>query len=240
MFQVPFKHGIIKNAIIAFGTLFGSVKVLRHDQSGILKQTISVPITYGPKEKVLVRTRQDPELDNQIMVQLPRMAFEISNISYDPTRTGNKFQKIACHKPDGTTLGAFMPVPYNLNISLYVLTKGTEDGLDIIEQILPTFMPDYVLRLSAVPGLNMKLDVPVVLNGVSVQDDYEGDFNQTRLVTHTLDFTMKVSLFGGLGNANLITRTDTAVNDLDTTNKIVAHTSTGDPVTGNVTSDFWQ
>ena len=239
MFNTPFRHSTIKNTILTFGALFGNIKILRQDSAGAIVQTIAVPITYGPKEKILVRLRQDTDFEKQVMVTLPRMAFEISSINYDASRITNRNQKIACYKPDGSVSGVFAPVPYNINITLYLLTKGTEDSLDVLEQILPSFIPEYTATVKTVPGMNITQDIPFVLNSVNTMDDYEGDFSTRRLVTTTLDFTAKINLYGRPGDAKSITRTETNVNNIADSSTITAHTAVGNPVNGEVTADFW-
>jgi hypothetical protein len=238
MFNTPFYHGQIKQCIIAFGALFSHIKIQRFKTDGSVGQVIACPITYGPKEKVIVRLQQDPTLDNQVMVTLPRLAFQITNYSRDMSRAINKNQKIVCHKPDGTTIGVFSPIPYNLDITLYLLTKGTEDSLAVIEQILPIFMPEYTATINSIMDMNITQDVPFILNSVSVDDNWEGDFAK-RMVVHELNFTAKLNLYGNYGHASIITRTDTSVKIFDDA-EIDHHVSTGDPETGQITSDFWE
>ena len=239
MFDTPFRHSVIKNTILTFGALFGKIKILRQNSADNIIQTIAVPITYGAKEKILVRLRQDTDFDSQVMVTLPRMAFEITSIQYDSARTANRNQKIVCHKTDGAVSGVFAPVPYNLSISLYLLTKGTEDSLDVMEQILPSFMPEYTATVKTIPTMNITQDIPFILNSVSTMDDFEGDFATRRLVTTTFDFTAKINLYGKAGDAKTITRTDTNINSLADSSTIATHTATGNPVTGEVAQDFW-
>lgn len=242
MFDTAFRHSIIKNTILTFGAMFGGVNILRQNSSDNIEQRIAVPITYGAKEKILVRLRQDPSFEAQVGVTLPRMAFEITSIGFDASRAPNKHQKVVCHKQDGAVMGVFAPVPYNLSISLYLLTKGTEDSLDVIEQILPTFMPEYTAKVKVINGMNITQDIPFTLNSVSTMDDYEGDFATKRLVTTTFDFTAKIYLYGATSDANTITRTDVPIYDFSTDlnqRTKVTHVSEGDPSTGEVTADFW-
>ncbi len=238
MFDSPYRHSTIKNTILTFGRMFSNIKIIRQDSAEVGQQVIAVPITYGPKEKIFTRIRQDPDFEQQVMITLPRMAFEITGINYDSSRTGNKNQKIACKKPDGSVLGVFMPVPYNINMTLYAITKGTEDGLDIMEQILPAFMPEYTAHVKTIPYMNIAQVVPFILNSVNINDDYEGDFSTRRLVTTTYDFTAKINMYGLPGNANYITRTDVDINNIDTNNVDASHTSLGDKLTGEIV-DFW-
>jgi len=239
MFEVVSKHSIIKNTVLTFGSLFSNVKINRLKTDGTIGQVINVPITYGPKEKVFVRLRQDPNLENQALITLPILSFEITSYNYDSQRAPNRNNKIVCHNTDGSAAGVFVPVPYNLSISLYLLTKGTEDGLDVLEQLLPLFMPEYTATVKAIPSMNITQDVPFILNSVTASDDFEGDFQSKRLVTHTLDFTAKINLYGGTGNAKIITRTDTLVHNIDGTELLGTHTSTGDPITGTILTDIW-
>jgi hypothetical protein len=201
-----FYHGIIRKTIVAFGSLFSNIKIERKMKDGTdaIAQTLKVPIAYAPKEKWLVRIEQDPTLENSTYITLPRMSFEITGISYDATRKLNRMNQLACYKPATTGPGAtpesytrmYTPVPYNIDISLYVLTKTQEDAMQIVEQILPYFTPEFTLSLKSVPEMNVVTDVPVILNSVSVQDDYDGDFQTRRFVTYTLTFSLKVNLFG--------------------------------------------
>lgn len=198
-------HGLIRKTIVAFGRLFSDIKIPRYDNDGVIQQTIAVPLSYAPKEKWIVRIEQDPNLDNHTYTVLPRMSFEITGYAYDSVRKTNRMEKITCVQGDGTTRKeSFSPVPYNLDITLYVLTKNTEDGLAVIEQILPTFTPEYTLAANVVSDLSVVQDIPIILNSVSVQDDYDGDFNIRRFVTHTLNFTVKMNLFGNVNTQNVI------------------------------------
>lgn len=199
----PYYHGIIKKAIVAFGRMFSEIQIERMDETGAVIQTINVPIAYGPKEKWLVRLEQDPSLDNNVNTILPRMAFEITGYSYDASRKVNKMTKVASY--DQTTLKTqFSPVPYNLDIELSLLTKTTEDALAVVEQILPVFTPDYTLSINAIPDLNIANDVPIILNGVSFQDSYDGDFQSRREIIYTFNFTMKVNIFGSITSSGII------------------------------------
>ncbi len=218
--------------------MFSNIKIQRTKQDGSVGQVVAVPIVYGPKEKIIVRLGQDPNLDNQVLTTLPRMAFEITNYGYDANRNINRNNKVYCYKNDGSSQAVYTPVAYNINISLYLLTKGTEDSLDVMEQILPNFVPEYTATVKTIPEMNVTQDIPFVLNSVSVNDDYEGDFGNRRLVTTTFDFTAKINLYGKPGSGSIITRTDTSVLGMNK-DTMAVHTSTGDVATGTITSDFW-
>jgi len=157
-------------------------------------------LAYAPKEKFLTRLDQQPDLDSREMaITLPRMSFEISTIAYDATRKLNKIQKFRAVKTgaEGKILDySYMPVPYNISYDLNIFTATAESGLQIVEQILPFFQPDYTVTVNAIPSLNIKRDVPIVLNNVNYNDSYSGDFTTRRAVTYTLGFTAKTYLFG--------------------------------------------
>jgi hypothetical protein len=164
-------------------------------------QRLQIPISYAPKEKWLVRIEQDPGLENNVYTTLPRISFEVTGLNYDPTRKVSRMNTITASNTDGMQ-SVFSPVPYNVEISLYILTKTQEDVLQIVEQILPTFTPEYTLSVNAIEDMGIQQDVPVVLNSVTVQDDYDGDFQTRRFVTYTLNFTLKVNMFGGISGRN--------------------------------------
>lgn len=213
MFQgTPFYHGITKNTIIAFARLFSTILIQRKDNTNAISQTIAVPIAYANKEKALRRVDSDPTLKNETRVTLPRLAFEITGYAYDPSRKIGKTNTIYCNDSNGRQQ-AFVGTPYNINIALYIFTKTQEDGLQILEQIVPFFSPEYTLSLSIVPELNIIGDVPVVLNSVSVDDPYEGSYEDARIVTHTLDFTIKTNFYGPVLEAGLIKHVTANVKD---------------------------
>jgi hypothetical protein len=195
----PFYHGLTRKAIVAFGSLFSNIRVQRELNDGTVGQEIVVPLAYAPKEKWLVRIEQDPTLDHHVYTTLPRMSFEITGMTYDAVRKTNRMNKVQA-KNTGTVPTsinqAYSPVPYNLDISLYILTKTQEDAFQIIEQIFPFFTPEFTLTINAVPELDVKMDIPVVLNSVTIQDDYDGDFTERRFVIYTVNFTLKTNFYG--------------------------------------------
>lgn len=204
----PFYHGHTKNTIIAFARLFSDIVIQRQNNSGVVEQTIAVPIAYANKDKMLRRVEADPKLDKHIRVSLPRLAFEITNYAYDADRHMNRTNNIICNSPTPEDPGrrqAYAPVPWNIEIALYVVTKTQEDGLQILEQILPYFAPEYNLLLSMVPELNIKQTVPVILNSVGVEDNYDGSYeNDPRIVIHTLSFTLKTNFYGPVTDGKII------------------------------------
>ena len=238
-----FYHGIIRKCIVGFGTLFSDIYIDRKQGdsvTGTTVQRLQIPLAYAPKEKWIVRLDEDPSLENHVYTTLPRMSFEIIGYNYDPQRKVNRMNQLKCGDGTGTVSTMYTPVPYNLDLSLYILTKTQEDGLQIIEQILPTFTPEYTLTLNVVPDMNVKIDVPIVLNSVSVQDDYDGDFQNRRFVTHTLNFQMKMNLFGPVNTGSVITEVNANIGDNeDFSNPNRIYTAEGDVTTATVNTESW-
>lgn len=238
-----FYHGVIRKCIVGFGTLFSDIYIDRKQGdsvNGTTVQRLQVPLAYAPKEKWLVRLEQDPNLENYTYTSLPRMSFEIIGYNYDPQRKLNRMQQLTCGAGTGSVKAMYTPVPYNIDLSLYILTKTQEDGLQILEQILPTFTPEYTLTINVVPDMNVKTEVPIVLNSVAVSDEYDGDFQTRRFVTHTLNFQMKVNLFGASGNKGVIDTVYANVGENeDFSNPNRVYTAQGDVTTATVTSESW-
>lgn len=203
MFKTPFYNQTIRNTIVAFGSMFSKMRIVRDGGAGKPKQTLEIPIAYSQKEKWLQEIDGNPKNERGVYAALPRMGFEIVGYSFDPSRKLGRSQVIHCTGDDGRKQ-VFAPVPYNIDISLYFATKTQEDALQILEQILPQFAPDYTLNIMSVPELNLRQDVPFVLNSVSVVDEYEGDLSERRFVVHTIDFTAKINLFNGVNSVSLI------------------------------------
>ena len=201
-------HGAVRKTIVAFGRLFSDIKIARQGDDGAVAQTIAVPLAYAPKEKWLVRIDSDPNLNHNTYTSLPRLSFEVTGYHYDASRKTNKMNQIKCN--DNTSAdnpvrkAVFSPAPYNVDISLYVLTKTQEDAMQIVEQILPIFNPEYTLSINAVPEMEIVQDIPVILNNVTVEDNYDGSFQERRFVVHTLTFTIKTNIYGPVTDQGVI------------------------------------
>ena len=210
MFGDHFYHKKIRNTVIAFGTIFNNVNIKRLDSSGNPLQNIKVPLSYSPKEKFLARLDAQQDLtgdDSKVAITLPRMSFEITGYSYDATRKLNKNQKITkvTTNADTTKLNnQYMPVPYNVNFSLNVYTANSDDGLQIIEQILPFFQPDYTVTMIEDRTMDTKRDIPFILNSVDYEDSYTGSLTSMRRIIYTLSFTAKVYLYGPISTSAVI------------------------------------
>ena len=192
-----FYNEILRRTIIAFGTLFNGISVKTDNQE------IRVPLAYGPTQKFLARLTQSPDLNKATAITLPRMSFEFTGLTYDPSRKVTTTQQFTVKDP---TTGeeskkAYMPVPYNMQFELAVMCKLNDDALQITEQILPYFQPAYNLSVELVESIKEKRDIPIVLENVTFQDDYEGDFTTRRVLLYTLRFTAKTYLFGPVQTA---------------------------------------
>tara|TARA_B100000424_G_scaffold262306_1_gene248202 strand:- start:44 stop:823 length:780 start_codon:yes stop_codon:yes gene_type:complete len=198
MLGQQFYHESMRKVVVAFGTLFNNINIVRKDNAGKVIQSMKVPLAYGPQQKFLARLNQDPNLAAKVAITLPRIGFEINGISYDPSRKLNRVQKFKKAKgSDKNKLDTqFMPVPYNLAFQMYIMAKQSDDALQIVEQILPYFQPDYTLTINDMADMGIKRDVPVVLNSISYEDNYQGDFAERRAVIYNLDFTCKFYLYG--------------------------------------------
>ena len=209
MFGTHFYNEGLRKLTIAFGQLFNNIVIQNTSNTGAVTKRIRVPLAYAPKEKFLVRLEQQANLqeDRAVSVTLPRLGFEITGLSYDPTRKINKLQKIRRVKTneEGKKLNFnYAPVPYNINFSLYSFTATAENGLQIVEQILPFFQPEYTVTMNVVPELNLARDIPIILNGVNYEDSYNGEFTSRRAVIYTMTFTAKTYLYGPMNNQSVI------------------------------------
>lgn len=198
MFGNTFGHGTIRKMVVYFGKLFNNITLNRYNSDGTLAQNMLVPLNYGPKEKFLARAQGNPELEDEVAIQLPRMAFEMSGFQYDATRKLNSINKISIQDPGfpGSMKYQYSPVPYNVTFNLYIMVKNAEDGTYIVEQILPYFTPSWGARININTDLNQSYDMPIFLNDVSSVDTYEGDFTNRRALIWTLQFTMQGWFFG--------------------------------------------
>jgi len=205
MFGTYFYHQTSRKMVVAFGTLFNNIEVRRTDSADAVVEIIKIPLSYGPKDKMLVRISQDPNLNPKVALTVPRMGFELTSMTYDGAR---KLNTMGRNVKKGTTglKKQFNPVPYNWDFSLYVFVKNAEDGTQILEQILPFFTPDFTVTMTLVSGMTIKMDIPLVLNSVTSEDSYEGDFATRRSIIWTLSFLMKGYLYPSItDNAKVIT-----------------------------------
>ena len=247
MFKDAQYHELIRKTVVAFGTLFNDMYVYRKNSTGKIIQKMKVPLAYGPKQKFLVRLDQDSartaEDGKTTALTLPRIGFEMTTLTYDAPRKLNRIQKFRKSKSaDSKSLQhSYMPVPYNVGFSLFAMAKNSEDALQIVEQILPMFQPDYTISLNVMPTMEIVRDVPIVLNDVSYEDTYDGNFTERRVIMYTLNFTAKMYLYGPVTSQKIIKRvqvdqySDTNVNVAKREQRIVV---TPNPTTADADDNF--
>ena len=209
--QSYFYHETLRKTVVAVGSLFNAIQVTRTNSSGAAVQSLKVPLAYGPKQKFIARLEQEPTLPSTTALSLPRIGFEIQAFDYDPSRKLNRIikQKKVSNTDDKKLKQMntqYSPVPYNVNFELFVMAKNSDDGIQIVEQILPFFQPEYTVSINEVPSMDIVRDVPIVLNNIAYEDTYEGDFVTRRAIIYTFSFTAKTYVYGPVTTAKPITK----------------------------------
>lgn len=202
MLGTYYYHEIIRRTIISFGTLFNNIYIKHENDNGDDVSVIKVPIAYGPVQKFLARLDEKPDLRKKTAITLPRMSFEMTTIQYDASRKVSTVQTFQANRTGVGPVKVYMPAPYNIGIQLSIISKYQDDMLQIIEQILPFFQPQFNLSIDLVNSIGEKRDIPIILEGISMSDDYEGDFSTRRSLVYTLNFTAKTSLFGPISDSS--------------------------------------
>ena len=205
MFGNEFYHETIRRYVIVFGTMFNDMVVWRRNNAGAIIKRIKVPIAYGPRAKFLSRIQQDPNLTKPDAISLPRMSFQIAGYNYDGTRKLTTVGQIKTPADqDMKNSSVYNPVPYNIDFELSIYVLNAEDGTMLIEQILPYFTPEWTNTIKLVDDLDLRMDVPLVLNTINTEDTYEDSYENRRTIIHTLNFTMKGYVFGPVKDKNII------------------------------------
>jgi hypothetical protein len=242
MFGSYFYHAAIRRTISVFGTLFNNINVRKSDANGKILQDIKVPLAYGPRQKFLARVQNQTDLsDPKLAIKLPRLSFEITSISYDTNQTVNKSNQIRVGSITNNTRNSVRaPAPYRIGIQLNIMAKNQDEALQILEQILPTFKPDYTVTINEVPSIGIKSDIPIVLNGVTMNDDYEGDFITRRAIIYTLDFETRCNFYSGVEDKKTIRKVVSDFFDFDAGNNELLQRQqvTTDPTSANITDTF--
>jgi len=242
MFGTYFYHAAIRRTISVFGTIFNNIEIRKDDAAGKILQTIKVPLAYGPRSKFLARVQDQPNLnDSRLAIKLPRMSFEITSMTYDTTQTVNKTNEIRVGSITNKTRNSVRtPTPYRLGIQLNIMTKNQDEALQILEQILPTFKPDYTVTINEVPQIGIKSDIPIVLTGVTMNDDYEGDFVTRRAIIYSLEFETRVNFYEAVQNKKTIRKVTNDFFDFDAQNNnlLERQTVTTNPTSANVTDTY--
>ena len=249
MFGSHFYHEKTRKAVAIFGRLFNNVYIIRKNASGAVISQIKLPLAYAPKSRYIDRIRENPELstDEDVAIKLPRASFEISNFSYDTTRQLTKLSNFS--KPGSTgsqRTKMYSPVPYNLGFTLNIYAKSHDDALQVVEQILPTFNPQYTVTIKPFADKypDFVEDIPIIIQQVSFADDYDGSLQQRRTIIYTLEFEMKLQYYGSLDAESAIIREVNADIFFDTTNltdsdkRVERLSVTPDPLNVNPDSDY--
>src|SRR6056300_481645 len=247
MFGTYFYHEKIRKCVSIFGRMFNNLYVLRKNSSGAVISQVKVPLSYAPKAKYLERIRENPDLDTdtKVAIKLPRMSFEITAFTYDTTRQLAKTSNF-------NTIGSgpanrqkfFAPVPYTINFQLNIYAKTQDDALQVVEQILPYFNPQYTLTVKpfTTEYPDFKEDIPIIIQGVSFSDDFEGQLETRRTIIYALDFEMKVSFHGPISTSGIIRQSDALIYDIqaDSDYKVQTISVTPNPIDtiGLADSDF--
>ena len=238
MFNKVFYHQTIRRAVAVFGTIFNDINIIRRDGSGKILNTVKVPLAYGPKQKFLARIDQQADLnDPKIAIKLPRMSFELTSMTYDTNTKLQKGSTTRYKEPGGSNKTMLGPVGYRLGIQLNILTKNQDDALQILEQILPYFQPEYTVSIKQVDD-SVITDMPIVLQGVNISDEYDSDFNSRRVILYTLDFETRVRFFGPVVDNSIIKKVITNFINNETEDKFLTRQDAYiEPFTANSKED---
>lgn len=233
-------HGITRKAIVAFGVIFNSINIRRRNSAGAIEQTIRVPLSYAGKNKMMARIARLPIPEKpQVQVQLPRMSFEVIAYEYDPQRRTNVMNQQTQIISETQAKRLYGPVPYNMTVNLYAYTKNQDDGLQIFEQIVPAFNPDFNVTVTYIPEIDLKHDLPIVLNSVTYDDSYEGLSEEQRMIIWTYTFTLKLYYYGPMETQEVIrTAIVNLFKDPNFEKQIHKYTVTTDPANAAPTDDY--
>jgi len=235
-----FYHQTTRRAVIAFGVMFNNLEVRRRDAAGNIIQTLRVPLAYAAKNKMLARIQALPDIDTQkVQVILPRMSFEVISFEYDGARKINNVNSFSQVTSQTKANRVYGPTPYNITMNLYCYTKNQDDGLQIFEQIVPAFNPDFNVTVNYIPELGIKHDLPIILNSVTFQDDFEGDLDSRRTIIWTYTFTLKLYYYGPTESQSIIRSAVANVfNDPAFDQQLDKYNITTDPVDALPTDTF--
>jgi len=202
-----FYNEAIRKTVVGFGTLFNNIELQKKDPStGNVLEVEKVPLAYGPKQKFLTRLEQNPDVGRKVAITLPRLYFELSGITYDPSRKTSPVQKFRTSVDENgkEVKTQYVPIPYDMEFELGIIAKSQDDGLQILEQILPFFQPNFNITLNMISDMNEKRDIAIILNNINYEDDWEDSFLDRRSIVWTLNFTAKSYIYGPYTNTGII------------------------------------
>lgn len=231
-----FYHRSIRKVVVTFGSLFNDIEVIRFSQDETPKERFKVPLSFGTKEKYLTRISSDPTLTKSVSVVVPRMAFFLNSFSYDHNR--KQVTTLKQYAKGTTNLSQYIPVPYNFEFSLSIFVRNTEDGTQILEQILPFFTPDFTVTIDFIPSMNKKYDVPFILESVNSNIDYEGDMSTVRLITWDLTFTAKGYIFPPVKDSGIIREVNANILNIENSQNMVNVNVVPDPITAEPDDEY--
>lgn len=251
MFGNPFYHHTLRKIVASFGSIFANIMVIKKLGDNEIER-IHVPLSYGPSDRFLSRINSDPDLDRPYSIKLPRMAFEITSVTYDSSRKLNTIRKQISKKDgsSGVVNHQYNGVPYNIGVELTIMSKYIDEANQIFEQIVPWFTPAFAITINSIPELNHKDDIAIVLNSVQLQDNYTDDWATRREVLWNLSFDVKAMFYGPVIDRNIITKTITdtyassVAADLDDPMvrqlipRVIRHTYVPDPTTAQFDDEF--
>jgi hypothetical protein len=241
-----FYHKRVRTCVAVFGSLFNDLHVLRTDANGKVLSQVKVPLSYAPKRSFLERLEEmsnGEEAERRVAMKLPRMSFEITSIAYDSTRQLPKVNGFGgiVSSDNNSQRKMYVGVPYNVSFSLAVYAKSQDDALQVVEQIIPYFAPQYTLTVKPFADQpNIKEDVPIVLSGLDFQDDYEGALEQRRTIIYTLNFEMKVNFYGPELTQNIVREVSTNINVIQNDSDVLGSliTTAPDPIDVSPDDDY--
>lgn len=233
-----FYNRTIRKTVVAFGTIFNDIEIIRFTKDGDPRERMRVPLSYGAKEKYITRLSSDPTLTKSIATLVPRMSFNLDSISYDTSRKQISTIRNLGNLTGGTVNTQYAPIPYNFDFSMSVYVRNTEDGTQILEQILPFFTPDFTVTVDMIESMDQKYDIPVILNSVTSNVEYEGDMLTTRLIVWDLTFTVKGYIWPPIKSGNYIRSANTNIYQPTSNVKLINIQTLPDPVNAEPDDEF--
>lgn len=216
LYNQHFYFGTTRKYTVAIGNIFNSIHVVQYDSNGVEVSRAKVPLSYGPKQKYLYRTEQNPDLNERFSIKLPRISFEMTKMKYDTSRktpSTNKFRNDTI--VNGNKASQYNAIPYEFSFDVNIMVKNTDEGLQIIEQILPFFTPDYTMTINVIPELDIKLDIPVTIDDISSDDNWDSGFTERRNIIWTLKLTLRGFMFAPIRTSKIILEADWKISDFD-------------------------
>jgi len=192
-----FKNDSVRKLVVGFASVFNGIKMLQKDENNN-DRLLEVPLTYGPKEKFVKRLTEPSSISDKtrIQISLPRISFELLGLMYDPTRKMNKLNQ-KTSKTGATAFQNYAEVPYNFTFSLNVYTRNYDENLQIMEQILPYFSPEFIVSIK-MNNLHQSVDIPISIFNSTLTQEYEGDFSIRRFIVSTYQFVARSYVYGDI------------------------------------------